>query len=119
MGEGGAGKCSSLTFSSHPFSLFPVGTPTPIAASSLPNPALLGACSIGSLEGSACSDDARCKPLFPFLQLSETLRSSSASDEDIVRAMRRCWEENQRLLCPHTAVAAHYHYSQLDSCASR
>lgn len=51
-------------------------------------------------------------------KLSETLCSSSASDEDIVRAMRRCWEENQRLLCPHTAVAAHYHYSQLDSCAS-
>uniref|UniRef100_A0A8B9VF03 Threonine synthase-like 2 n=1 Tax=Anas zonorhyncha TaxID=75864 RepID=A0A8B9VF03_9AVES len=51
-------------------------------------------------------------------KLSETLRSSSASDEDIVRAMRRCWEENQCLLCPHTAVAAHYHYLQLDSCAS-
>ncbi|NXI80151.1 THNS2 protein, partial [Rhipidura dahli] len=44
-------------------------------------------------------------------KLSETLGSCSASDEDIVGAMRRCWEENQYLLCPHSAVAAHYHYS--------
>ncbi|XP_059326546.1 threonine synthase-like 2 isoform X2 [Ammospiza nelsoni] len=45
-------------------------------------------------------------------KLSETLGSCSASDQDIVGAMRRCWEENQYLLCPHSAVAAHYHYSQ-------
>ncbi|XP_041909528.1 threonine synthase-like 2 isoform X3 [Corvus kubaryi] len=45
-------------------------------------------------------------------KLSETLGSCSASDEDIVGAMRHCWEENQYLLCPHSAVAAHYHYSQ-------
>ncbi|XP_068259482.1 threonine synthase-like 2 isoform X2 [Nyctibius grandis] len=45
-------------------------------------------------------------------KLSETLRSCSASDEDIVQAMQRCWEENHYLLCPHSAVAAHYHYSQ-------
>ncbi|XP_016153641.1 PREDICTED: threonine synthase-like 2 [Ficedula albicollis] len=45
-------------------------------------------------------------------KLSETLASCSASDQDIVGAMRRCWEENQYLLCPHSAVAAHYHYSQ-------
>ncbi|NXG16528.1 THNS2 protein, partial [Grallaria varia] len=48
-------------------------------------------------------------------KLSETLRSCSASDEDIVGAMRRCWEENGYLLCPHSAVAAHYHYSQPDT----
>ncbi|XP_027647500.2 threonine synthase-like 2 isoform X5 [Falco biarmicus] len=48
------------------------------------------------------------------IQLSETLHSCSASDEDIVRAMQRCWEENHYLLCPHSAVAAHYHYSQPD-----
>ncbi|XP_037243295.1 threonine synthase-like 2 isoform X4 [Falco rusticolus] len=47
-------------------------------------------------------------------KLSETLHSCSASDEDIVRAMQRCWEENHYLLCPHSAVAAHYHYSQPD-----
>ncbi|NXV74479.1 THNS2 protein, partial [Atlantisia rogersi] len=47
-------------------------------------------------------------------KLSETLRSCSASDEDIVHAMQRCWEENGYLLCPHSAVAAHYHYSQPD-----
>ncbi|OWK62439.1 Threonine synthase-like 2 [Lonchura striata] len=45
-------------------------------------------------------------------KLSETLGSCSSSDQDIVGAMRRCWEENQYLLCPHSAVAAHYHYSQ-------
>ncbi|XP_030306430.1 threonine synthase-like 2 isoform X2 [Calypte anna] len=45
-------------------------------------------------------------------KLSQTLRSCSASDEDIVRAMQHCWEENHYLLCPHSAVAAHYHYSQ-------
>ncbi|XP_054028384.1 threonine synthase-like 2 isoform X2 [Dryobates pubescens] len=48
------------------------------------------------------------------IQLSETLRSCSASDEDIVGAMRRCWEENLYLLCPHSALAAHYHYCQPD-----
>ncbi|NXG27488.1 THNS2 protein, partial [Dromaius novaehollandiae] len=47
-----------------------------------------------------------------------TLGSCAASDEDIVRAMRRCWEENHYLLCPHSAVAAHYHYGQL-GCGSR
>ncbi|XP_009871112.1 PREDICTED: threonine synthase-like 2 [Apaloderma vittatum] len=47
-------------------------------------------------------------------ELSKTLRSCSASDEDIVRAMQRCWVENHYLLCPHSAVAAHYHYSQPD-----
>ncbi|KAM9378019.1 threonine synthase-like 2 [Phaethornis superciliosus] len=45
-------------------------------------------------------------------KLSQTLQSCSASDEDIVRAMQHCWEENHYLLCPHSAVAAHYHYSQ-------
>ncbi|KAM6266507.1 threonine synthase-like 2 isoform 2-T2 [Spheniscus humboldti] len=48
-------------------------------------------------------------------KLSETLHSCSASDEDIVRAMQRCWKENCYPLCPHSAVAAHYHYLQTDS----
>ncbi|XP_009330144.1 PREDICTED: threonine synthase-like 2 [Pygoscelis adeliae] len=47
-------------------------------------------------------------------KLSETLHSCSASDEDIVRAMQRCWKENCYPLCPHSAVAAHYHYLQTD-----
>ncbi|NWI98905.1 THNS2 protein, partial [Crypturellus undulatus] len=51
-------------------------------------------------------------------KLAQTLDSCAASDEDIVRAMRRCWEENRYLLCPHSAVAAHYHYAQL-GCGSR
>uniref|UniRef100_A0A8D0GL75 Uncharacterized protein n=1 Tax=Sphenodon punctatus TaxID=8508 RepID=A0A8D0GL75_SPHPU len=47
-------------------------------------------------------------------KLSERLSSCSASDEEIVRTMRRCWEENRYLLCPHSAVAVHYHYKQSD-----
>lgn len=47
-------------------------------------------------------------------KLSEALNSCSASDKDIVQAMRRCWEDNRYLLCPHSAVAVHYHYKQLD-----
>ncbi|KAF6111861.1 threonine synthase like 2 [Phyllostomus discolor] len=27
--------------------------------------------------------------------------------------MVRCWEENQYLLCPHSAVAVSYHYQKL------
>uniref|UniRef100_A0A8D0DU05 Threonine synthase-like 2 n=1 Tax=Salvator merianae TaxID=96440 RepID=A0A8D0DU05_SALMN len=48
----------------------------------------------------------------PALQkkLSEDLKSCSVSDEEIVQTIRRCWEENQYLLCPHTAVAVCYHY---------
>ncbi|XP_010084822.1 PREDICTED: LOW QUALITY PROTEIN: threonine synthase-like 2, partial [Pterocles gutturalis] len=48
-------------------------------------------------------------------KLSETLCSCWASDEDITRAMQRCWEENRYLLCPHSAVAVHYHYLQPSS----
>ncbi|XP_061445743.1 threonine synthase-like 2 isoform X5 [Rhineura floridana] len=43
-------------------------------------------------------------------KLSGGLRSYSVSDEEIVRTMRCCWEENHYLLCPHTAVAVSYHY---------
>ncbi|KAF1478518.1 Threonine synthase-like 2, partial [Pygoscelis antarcticus] len=52
-------------------------------------------------------------------KLSETLHSCSASDEDIVRAMQRCWKENCYPLCPHSAVAAHYHYLQTDGACLR
>ncbi|XP_053120879.1 threonine synthase-like 2 isoform X2 [Hemicordylus capensis] len=43
-------------------------------------------------------------------ELSRALRSCSVSDEEIVHTMRRCWEENHYLLCPHTAIAVCYHY---------
>ncbi|XP_043845798.1 threonine synthase-like 2 isoform X2 [Dromiciops gliroides] len=45
-------------------------------------------------------------------KISETISSQSASDEDIVQVMQRCWEENHYLLCPHSAVAVSYHYKQ-------
>lgn len=43
-------------------------------------------------------------------QLSQVLSAGSVGDDGIVETMRRCWEENQYLLCPHTAVAVWYHY---------
>ncbi|KAK1176644.1 threonine synthase-like 2 isoform X1 [Acipenser oxyrinchus oxyrinchus] len=44
--------------------------------------------------------------------VSEVVSSRSVTDRDIVETMRRCWEENRYLLCPHTAVAVHHHYQQ-------
>lgn len=35
-------------------------------------------------------------------------------DEVITQTMLRCWEENQYLLCPHSAVAVSYHFQQTD-----
>lgn len=43
-------------------------------------------------------------------ELSAVMCSGSVSDEGIVEAMRRCWEENHYLVCPHTAVAVWHHY---------
>ncbi|XP_056259357.1 threonine synthase-like 2 [Seriola aureovittata] len=42
--------------------------------------------------------------------LSQVLATGSVSDDGILETMRRCWEENQYLLCPHTAVAVWHHY---------
>lgn len=43
-------------------------------------------------------------------QLSEVLSSGSVSDDGILEAMRRCWQDNHYLICPHTAVAVWRHY---------
>ncbi|XP_024119048.1 threonine synthase-like 2 isoform X2 [Oryzias melastigma] len=42
--------------------------------------------------------------------LSSVLTTGAVSDEGILETMRRCWEENQYLLCPHSAVAVWHHY---------
>uniref|UniRef100_A0A8P4KDX4 Threonine synthase-like 2 n=1 Tax=Dicentrarchus labrax TaxID=13489 RepID=A0A8P4KDX4_DICLA len=42
--------------------------------------------------------------------LSQVLSTGTVSDEGILETMRRCWEENQYVLCPHTAVAVWHHY---------
>ncbi|KAK1884450.1 Threonine synthase-like 2 [Dissostichus eleginoides] len=42
--------------------------------------------------------------------LSQVLSTGSVSDEGILETMRRCWEENQYVLCPHSAVAVWHHY---------
>ncbi|XP_042638661.1 threonine synthase-like 2 [Orycteropus afer afer] len=47
-------------------------------------------------------------------KLSEAMTSESVSDEAITQTMARCCEENQYLLCPHSAVAVSYHYQQTD-----
>ncbi|KAM9735196.1 threonine synthase-like 2 isoform 1-T3 [Menidia menidia] len=43
--------------------------------------------------------------------LAETLTSGTVNDEGILETMRRCWKENQYVLCPHTAVAVWHHYN--------
>ncbi|XP_070707033.1 threonine synthase-like 2 [Pempheris klunzingeri] len=42
--------------------------------------------------------------------LSQVLSTGTVSDEGILETMRRCWEDNQYVLCPHTAVAVWHHY---------
>lgn len=42
--------------------------------------------------------------------LSQVLSSGSVADQGILETMRRCWEDNQYVLCPHTAVAVWHHY---------
>ncbi|XP_062814142.1 threonine synthase-like 2 isoform X2 [Anolis carolinensis] len=47
-------------------------------------------------------------------QLYEHLQTSTISDEEILRTMRHCWEDNDYLLCPHTATAVCYYYKNSD-----
>lgn len=42
--------------------------------------------------------------------LSGVLSSGVVSDDGILETMRRCWEENRYVLCPHSAVAVWHHY---------
>ncbi|XP_016415042.1 threonine synthase-like 2 [Sinocyclocheilus rhinocerous] len=44
------------------------------------------------------------------IQLCEVLSSGSVSDDGILEAMRRCWQDNHYLICPHTAVGVWQHY---------
>ncbi|XP_016057346.1 PREDICTED: threonine synthase-like 2 [Miniopterus natalensis] len=46
-------------------------------------------------------------------KLSAAVTSESVSDEAITQTMARCWEENQYLLCPHSAVAVSCHYQKV------
>ncbi|KAJ0057607.1 hypothetical protein NL108_009399, partial [Boleophthalmus pectinirostris] len=43
--------------------------------------------------------------------LSQLLSTGTVNDDGILETMRRCWEENQYILCPHTAVAVWHHYN--------
>ncbi|KAK2888637.1 hypothetical protein Q8A73_020085 [Channa argus] len=42
--------------------------------------------------------------------LSQVLSTGTVTDEGILETMRRCWEDNRYVLCPHTAVAVWHHY---------
>ncbi|XP_054613429.1 threonine synthase-like 2 isoform X2 [Dunckerocampus dactyliophorus] len=42
--------------------------------------------------------------------LSHIVSTGTVNDDGIVETMRRCWEDNQYVLCPHTAVAVWHHY---------
>ncbi|XP_063313695.1 threonine synthase-like 2 isoform X1 [Pelobates fuscus] len=48
-------------------------------------------------------------------KVSGAMTSCSVTDENILAAIRRCWEENKYLLCPHSAVAVFYHYQQFNA----
>ncbi|KAK7110629.1 threonine synthase-like 2 [Littorina saxatilis] len=48
-------------------------------------------------------------------QMQSEIKTFVIDDEGIKRILKRCWEENNYLLCPHTATAAGYHYSVLDA----
>ncbi|XP_022073812.1 threonine synthase-like 2 isoform X2 [Acanthochromis polyacanthus] len=42
--------------------------------------------------------------------LSQVLSTGTVTDEGILEIMRRCWNENEYVLCPHSAVAVWHHY---------
>ncbi|XP_069025086.1 threonine synthase-like 2 isoform X1 [Embiotoca jacksoni] len=42
--------------------------------------------------------------------LSQRLSTGTVRDDGILETMRRCWEDNRYVLCPHSAVAAWHHY---------
>ncbi|XP_018421607.1 PREDICTED: threonine synthase-like 2 [Nanorana parkeri] len=48
-------------------------------------------------------------------KLRGMMTSCSVNDDDILRTIGRCWEENRYQLCPHSAVGVTYHYQQTDS----
>uniref|UniRef100_A0A8C5MBM9 Threonine synthase-like 2 n=1 Tax=Leptobrachium leishanense TaxID=445787 RepID=A0A8C5MBM9_9ANUR len=47
-------------------------------------------------------------------KIAGAMKSCSVNDDHILATIRRCWDENKYLLCPHSAVAAFYHYQQHD-----
>ncbi|XP_068430251.1 threonine synthase-like 2 [Clinocottus analis] len=42
--------------------------------------------------------------------LAQVISTGTVTDDGILETMRKCWEENQYVLCPHTAVAVWHHY---------
>ena len=48
------------------------------------------------------------------LQMQRTMSTYVVPDDGIRAAMKRCWQHNEYLLCPHTAIAAKFHYDTID-----
>ncbi|XP_068191527.1 threonine synthase-like 2 [Antennarius striatus] len=51
--------------------------------------------------------------------LSQVFSTGRVTDEDILDTMKKCWDENHYLLCPHTAVGVWHHYHCPDTSRSR
>ncbi|XP_064643743.1 threonine synthase-like 2 [Lineus longissimus] len=48
-------------------------------------------------------------------KIHDAFSTFCADESTTVATMKRCWEENGYLLCPHTATAVACHYERLDS----
>ncbi|XP_071089839.1 threonine synthase-like 2 [Haliotis cracherodii] len=48
-------------------------------------------------------------------KIGEVVSSHVVEDEGIKKSMRKCWEENSYLVCPHSATTLDYHYSRQGS----
>ncbi|CAK8684998.1 unnamed protein product [Clavelina lepadiformis] len=51
-----------------------------------------------------------------YKKMCDVISTSVASDEIIIKAMKRCWEENQYHICPHTATAVAHFYGITEGC---
>ncbi|XP_077992809.1 threonine synthase-like 2 [Glandiceps talaboti] len=45
-------------------------------------------------------------------KMNTVLSSYMLNDEGILQTMKKCWHDNQYLLCPHTAIAVSYHHEK-------
>ena len=50
------------------------------------------------------------------LQMSEAIVDTFVATDTVVKdTMRKVWDDNNYLVCPHTAIAVAYHYSRIRS----
>ncbi|XP_077978519.1 threonine synthase-like 2 [Glandiceps talaboti] len=46
------------------------------------------------------------------MKMNTVVSSYRLDDEGILQTMKKCWHDNQYLLCPHTAIAVSYYYEK-------